>query len=435
MSDTPDMTTCTDTSPTAGDAASPFYAVNYHFGMLLGVDEFATEQQHHRGKMRLHNAWLHRDGVVWGMDVRIDVPRGEIRVLPGLALDAAGHELHLDGDACVNVAEWFQVHKDDAGFEVTETGTGVRFDAQVEIRFSACLTRQVPALMEPCEGGAGGTAYSRVFETVDLRLVPRKDRDQPPAPYHRLRVLFGLEPATLPADQIAVDERDAVLALPQDQRGPAYVAALRKLAAFDEIDLKPAQSADDTTRLIYPATGDSPLLLADVIGITLDRSGPTNALTLTGGTVDVTVRPSHIATAAIQELLCGPSPVAAAGAGIGPRVIDGSVKLEDDSIEFELDKDLKAPTVTPAAFSAFSYNDTDGWEELTFTASFASGPPRVTLKFAAPFEDGALLRVIAKGTGPTPLLGADLLPLAGLSTGPLPPTHDGLDFVFMQVRS
>ena len=175
MTETQDMTTCTDTSARSDDAVSPFYAVNYHFGMLLGVAEFATEQQHHRGKTRLHNAWLHGAGVVWGLDVRLDVEHGEIRVLPGLALDASGHELHLDGDACVNVAQWFEAHKKDPDFTLTDTPTGVQFDAYVEIRFASCLTRQVPALLEPCEGGAGGTAYSRVFETVDLRLVPGAD--------------------------------------------------------------------------------------------------------------------------------------------------------------------------------------------------------------------------------------------------------------------
>jgi hypothetical protein len=82
--------------------------------------------------------------------------------------------------------------------------------------------------------------------------------------------------------------------------------ALRKFAALDEIDLQPAKSSDDTTRLLFPAPGDSPVVLADITGITLDRSGTNGSLKLTGGTVDVTVRPTHVATATLQELLCGP---------------------------------------------------------------------------------------------------------------------------------
>ena len=152
---------------------SPFYSLSYHFGMLLGVDDFETEQAYHRAKMRLHNAWLHREGVVWGFDVRLDTARGETRVLKGLALDAAGHELHLEGDACVNVGQWFAAHRDDADFDPDKTETGVRFTAYVCVRFKACLTRQVPAMLEPCDNAAGnGTAYSRVFETVEILLRP-----------------------------------------------------------------------------------------------------------------------------------------------------------------------------------------------------------------------------------------------------------------------
>src|SRR4051794_1224308 len=187
MPTTPDMTACPDV--TAGRDDSPFLALYYQFGMLLGVDDFLIEQQYHSGKMRLHNAWLHRAGVVHGYDVQLDLQHGEIRVTAGLALDAAGNELHLEADACVNVAEWYAKHKSDADF--AEIAPGV-FDAHVEISFKACLTRQIPALIDPCDGATAGTAYSRIFETVEIRLLPGKAKP-PPLPYHRLRVLLGLE--------------------------------------------------------------------------------------------------------------------------------------------------------------------------------------------------------------------------------------------------
>lgn len=437
MADTPDITTCPDTSAGREDSLSPFYALNYHFGMLLGVDDFATEQQYHHGKMRLHNAWLHRAGVVWGFDVRLDLEHGEIRVLPGLALDASGHELHLDADACVNVVEWFQAHKDDEGFTPVTTATGVKFDAHVEIRFKACLTRQVPALLEPCEGGAGGTAYSRLFETVDIRLLPGKAPAPAAPPYHRLRVLFGLEDPVLPADQPVVDARTAVLALASEQQPTAYLKALREFAALDEIDLQPAKSSDDATRLLFPAPGDTPVVLANISEITLDRSGTNGSLKLTGGTVDVTVRPSHIATATIQELLCGPlfKNVGSCSTAAGPRVLPATVQITDCDINFQLDKDLHAQSVTTDAFSVTTFTAAAGWQDVTFTPTLASGPPSVNLKLNTPLAAGMLVRFIAKGTGPRPLLGTNLAPLAGAVGGPEPPPHDGLDFVFMQVRS
>src|SRR6266850_2703733 len=91
--------------------ASPFTTLQYHFGMLLGVDDLEAGQAYPRGKIRLHNAWLHREGVVWGFDVGLN-KRHELAVQPGLALDAAGHELHLDVTACVDLGKWYQKHKD-----------------------------------------------------------------------------------------------------------------------------------------------------------------------------------------------------------------------------------------------------------------------------------------------------------------------------------
>jgi hypothetical protein len=446
MADTPDIPNCSDTSieicpdmsAERDDALSPFYALNYHFGMLLGVDDFATEQLYHHGKMRLHNAWLHRAGVVWGFGVELDQEHGEIRVKPGLALNASGQELHLDNDACVNVAEWFQAHQVDDGFVPTTTATGVIFDAHVEIRFKSCLTRQVPALIEPCEGGAGGTAYSRVFETVDIRLVAGKAPPPDAPPYHRLRVLFGLEDPVLPADQPVVDERNHILNLPNEKQPAAYLKALRKFAVLDEIDLQPAKSIDDSTRLLYPAPGNSPVILADINGITLDRDSNSGKLKLTGGEVDVTVRPAHIATATIQELLCGPfccikEEVSSVS---GPRVDPDSVKFNDDNVTFSVGSRLHPASVTVSAFALTCFDDVNGWKTLKIKTVVLDAVTSQNLTLDIKLPEKVLVRLIVYGTGPTPLLGADLKPLAGAITDPPPiADHIGRDFIFMHKRS
>src|SRR5689334_6055259 len=93
-------------------AVAPFTAPQYHFGMLLGVDDLETAQAYPRGKIRLHNAWLHREGVVWGLDVQLTNKRGELSVTAGLALDAAGRELYLDSTACVDLGKWYAKHAD-----------------------------------------------------------------------------------------------------------------------------------------------------------------------------------------------------------------------------------------------------------------------------------------------------------------------------------
>src|SRR5205823_883036 len=146
----------------------------------------------------------------------------------------------------------------------------VKFDAYVVAHYATCPMRPVPALAEPCSGMTSETAYSRTYETVDIRLVPGAP-PEPRAPgYHRLRVLFGVEPPTLPADQDALHARN--VALEAADRPAAFLAALRELAVLDTIDLKPEQVADEpATR--YPAPEDEGVLLALVTGIRLDPGG------------------------------------------------------------------------------------------------------------------------------------------------------------------
>jgi hypothetical protein len=402
--------------------------------MLLGVDDFNTEQAYHRGKSRLHNAWLHREGVVWGLDVKLDTAHNEIRVTPGLALDAAGHELHLDAEACVDVTQWYNVHSKDPGFNPTATATGVKFDAHVVIAFQACLTRQVPALMEPCDNSGTDTAYSRVYETVKLSLLPNL-ADVLAKPYHRLRLLFALDTpnfqtgTTTPTadDQAVLDDRNRILGLASADQPAAYLAAFRKYGALDEIDLQPATGPDGSTILLFPAGDDTVILLANIKDITLDNT-PSGTLKLTGGNVDRSVRPSHVATATIEELLCGlhlPAPVQT-----GPQIKAGSVSITAGSTTATLqtDSDVNPNSVKPAAFSTTSFDPASGWTDLVVSSAAWTGATKtIQLTLTTAPKAGTHVRLIAHGTGPTPVMGANNIPLGGGDTGP-----DGRDFVYMQ---
>ena len=412
---------------------NPFYALRYQFGMLLGVDDFETEQAYHRGKTRLHNAWLHRQGVVWGLDVQLDTTRNEINVTPGLALDAAGRELLLDAAACVDVTKWYDAHNKDAGFHQTRTATGVQFDAHVVIAFQACLTRQVPALQEPCQNaGTTDTAYSRVSETVNLSLLPGI-APVPVMPYWRLRLLFWLDPpkpgvTVTTGEQEVLDARNHILSLPIGQQPAAYLKAFRKFAAMDEIDLRPATTPDGST-LLFPAADDTCLLLANIGGITLaDNAG---VLTLTGGTVDTSVRPSHVATATVEELLCGPTFRDNPPAPVkqGPRVTSGSLTIAGTTVTFTVDSDVNGETVQPPAFSA-TFLDSSGasaWQDLGITAAAWAAPTKTVTLTLGHAPGKGLLRLIARGTGPMPLLGANSIALGGTSS-----SVDGQDFVWMK---
>lgn len=440
MANTPDLGTCLATDDGLSELLplSPFKALHYHFGMLLGVDDFETEQAYHRAKMRLHNAWLHREGVVWGFDVKLDQTRGEIRVTPGLALDAAGHELHLEGEACLNLGEWFDKHKGD--FTVAPDITNPTFDAHVVIRFKACLTRQVPALMEPCDNAGTGTAYSRVCETVEILLLP----NQAPArvyPYHRLRLLFGLDQPRLkdnstdntPEDQAVLDEVKNIQALPAAQQAAAWLAAFHRFAALDEIDLRPAISEDGARILFFPGRDDDPVVLADITGIKLTTQN--NSWVVSGGTVDISVRPSHVATTTIQDLLCSPLPVAPepGAEDIGPRVEPGSVLLlTSKAIEFRVDRELHYASVKPAAFSVTWFDPARGWQKANILTASYGGSETLTVNLELKSPVHGRVRLIVYGTGASPLLGRNLVPFAGAAGGPPGTRHDGHDFVYMK---
>ncbi|MCC6539683.1 MAG: hypothetical protein IT162_19190 [Bryobacterales bacterium] len=388
----------------ADSPLSAFYSLNYHFGMLLGVADFETEQAYHRGKLRLHNAWLHRAGVAWGLGVTADLPRQEIRVGPGLAVDGAGRELFVEREACLSVPAWFEAHRNDPGFVFAEDAASIVFDAHVVIRFKACLTRQVPSLSEPCDQANTATAYSRVFETVEILLLPGLSAAAAP-PYHRLRLLLGLDsPRSDDAGAVATADAEVLAA-------PRTIESFRLFAALDEIDLTPAA----------PGAEDS-VILADLAGVTLDKTS--GALRLTAAPVDVAVRPVHVATSTTQELLSGGSLGAGAAA---PFAIPGSFLLDEAAtrIDLAVTADLAPASVHPGAFSLSTFDAAAGWAAPAITAAtYDNAARKVSLTFAGPLT-GTLVRLIAHGAGPTPILGA----------ATLTPLGHGHDYVHMHRRS
>ena len=418
---------------------SPFYALHYHFGMLLGVEDFETEQAYHRGKSRLHSAWLHRDGVVWGLGVSIDTDHDEIRVGPGLALDPAGRELHLDEALCVSVPAWLAALPEDERARLAGDDGTQPFDAHVLIRHRACLTRQVPALMELCEGSGQDTAYSRVFETVEVRLLADlPDSPTPPPPGHRVRLMVGLEAARTEAedgaDAAAEDadimaRRDDLLTRPRDERLERALALLRDCAAADTAALAPPASADGEERLLFPGPDDAGVLLGRLSGLTL--SAGADGLHLTAGEVSYQDRPALLATRTIQELAAAaffccrepppPEPPS------GPRADPDSVTFSDTEVRFQVDASLAPASVTRAAFEVSAFTAGEGWTTYAVETAAYDEPTRTVTLTLTEAPGGDLLRLAALGTGAQSLLGADLVPLAGATGDPPAPT--GRDFV------
>ena len=103
-------TTETCVSLTTG-TLSPDQRVNYAYGMVLGVDEFLTEQQHRLEKGYLHERALHGYGTVYGLHVTAgqaadDTDDVEVRVSTGMLIDQYGREAVITCDQCARLGAW-----------------------------------------------------------------------------------------------------------------------------------------------------------------------------------------------------------------------------------------------------------------------------------------------------------------------------------------
>ncbi len=406
--------------------SNPFQALNFHFGMLLGVDDFQVMAGNPRGKMRLHQSWQHGTGVVWGLAVSIDDAAEEVRVAPGLAIDGLGREIPVTEDLCVNVPAWFAENGESPELNVVELPDGTRvFDVHVVAEAAACLDRPVPAVADGCQGDAMQSAYSRAIETARLRLVPGEAPPPPvPGAYPRVRLWLGLREAEtvepgLSRDQAVLDAR-AAAGGDADAARDAFAELLRE----DVMALRPA--IQDGSRTSYPNLEPGGVVLANIRRMRLVPDGdgwafaPPPALPADATELDLTVRQELAPTWLLQEAL-----FAARAGVVGPRVVADSVALAGPDITFTTTADLLGPSVAPEAFSVTVFDAVAGWSTPTINSAVPDGSAdSVRITLAAAPASGTRVRLIARGTGPTPLLGADAVPLGGPSDG-----DDGRDFV------
>ncbi|HSC79551.1 MAG TPA: hypothetical protein VLC08_04295 [Chitinolyticbacter sp.] len=394
----------------------PYQAVRYHYGMLLGVDDFETDQSYHRGKMRLHQGWLHGFGTVWGLGVSLALDAGEVRVAPGLALDGFGRELHVDVLQCLNLPAWYAEHQDDAELapQVGEDGS-ITFTVHVVIRHLACLARPVPALIDTCAGGSSETAYSRVLETVELLLVPGPAPDWPRA-NHLWRLAQGLDAARvddegdpLPDDQAVLDALAALAGLPPEQAATAREELLRHAAIRDALAVVVGSDEDDVEAQLFTDGAPRDIVLAQLNDVVLNAA----ADTVTGGEVDNLVRPVLVATQSLQS-----GGTVAASTTSGPQVDTAGVTLAGTTLTLPLTRALLLDTVKPAVLSSTRFVAGSGWEDFAATLTAAADGLSLTVEFAAD-PAGNRVRVLLVGTGGKPILGDNFLPLYG-GTGSTP---------------
>jgi hypothetical protein len=372
---------------------NPRCTLNYHFGMLLGADDFQAEQGFHLGRSRRHQRLLHGSGVVAGYPVSFQPALTELRVGPGLAVDALGRDLALDQTQCVNLVKWWLQHQKEEAFADLPSLDDATFDLDVVVCYSTCLSSPVPAIAEPCAGQASDIAYSRVCETVTLQLVRAAPMDAEAAP----APAPGSPPASAAegnCDPAPVPQPPVDLPWPAGRAALAEALAAQSIAPPDPID-----SAD----LCLP--------LARLRGLHLQQGA--DGWTATVGRIDLAVRPLLLATGVLQNLL---SPALATPAyEAGPAVVGDEPSLApDDLVTLRFDQALAPASVQPEAFAVSEFDATTGWSLIavssaTYTAPGPLTPATVALQLARAVT-GALLRVAVIGTGSTPLLGEQLIP-------------------------
>lgn len=158
------------------DASRPARRPNYFQGKLLGVDDFAQEQEYHRSKRRLHNRLLHGWGVVAGLEVSAGQGDTELLISPGLAIDACGNEILVPEHMVVDASAW------------PSTGSGNR-DVYLAIRYA-----EAPTAPEPSPDG--GERFGRIEEGFDVALLSGLPAPYDPMPSPDFSDMVGCAEAT-----------------------------------------------------------------------------------------------------------------------------------------------------------------------------------------------------------------------------------------------
>ncbi|MGW5346771.1 hypothetical protein [Streptomyces sp. NPDC004050] len=431
------------TAPCGGEElpANPFLALRVAFGMLLGEDDFRVLMGNPRGKLMLHHAWLHGPGVIWGLGVARD--GDELAVLPGLAVDGLGRELNLEARWCLSLgrwaADWAEQHPEPPPrpAEDQEPCPPCRRTAEawVVAEFASCPDRPVPALADPCDVTRRHDDFSRTVETaaVTVRVLP----PEPWRPYHRVRVLLGLEEAGEgdAAGREALREAAEVARVPAHQRAPALLAAFRRLAAADATELAPQCEEGDACPPRAPVTEERAAVV--LARLTVEFTEYDGCVRVEEVRVDPSVRTAVLPTTTLQELTCGLAPglvgaLPEADAG-GPRLLRDSVSWsrEHTVLTFDVTAPLAPGCAEPGGVEVTSLSDGGrGWatDEVAGIRISADGlRVRVDLDQRPAYET---VRIRIRGTGPTPLYGdAPRAPFAGPAGGPPGTLDEGHDAV------
>jgi hypothetical protein len=415
---------------------SPFEALRVAAGMLLGEPDFEAIIGHPRGKLMLHNAWLHGAGVVWGLPVHHDPSLGLV-VGPGLAVDGWGRELRLEWSRHEEltgwVSQWLEDHPSSGTID-PDCAEHRTVKAWAVLEYYACPERKVLALADPCDVTRGHDAYSRIVERARVRIVDEPPRWWPSG-YHRVRMLLGLEEASDVAGSDAQQAAREVAGKPPQLRARELLAQVRRLAAKDVTTMHPVRLSTGDYDLHPVAVTEAPVVIA---ALDIDAVVSEDCVRIADVQVDPWVRRALMPTLTIQELTCGLAPgllgaTTREDAG-GPRV---KGKLHWSRRHRRLAFWLTVPAAAGSQEDAVEITSLSergrGWSTAQNREIRLEEDGRrvvVDLDQAPSYET---VRVVVRGTGRSPLFGhSPHVPFAGLQDGPAGTVHEGHDAVFVE---
>ncbi len=391
--------------PDPATPGDPLVRLRYHYGQLLGAEDFSTEQRYFVLRRRLHNALLHGVGTVWGL--RVSAVAGaepatlQLHCAPGLAIDPLGREVFLPEAVCLDVSGlaatpfWQDLSPPPSAaaelpLEGEAEGEEEAGDPPAESRvrrvyvllyYRACLSAPVPAVVPPCTETADAMVHSRVQDSYRLCLAAAPPAD----PAEPIR--------SLPLGQGPADPRSRLLDLILDPPLP--------LARF------------------WSGQEEAPLLLAVV---DLEPVGdPPAGMTLVGE-VDNGVRAilPHLQAVASLALECrlDGAPAAAAfqvlGVSAGPGANAGSMTLRVSTSAAPLQS-----TLTDPAVRVLRLDPATGWTEAPVVnrTALATG---IEIGIAEAWDGPTTYQLCLAGSGPAAIADSAGRLLAGVLGEPLP---------------
>ncbi len=205
----------------------------YEEGVMLDADDFRTEQNYHRARLARGFKYLFGMGTIAGLDVSIQgVPASdeeEVRVEPGLALDAHGRLIEVPRPACMRIHRWWlaQVAEPDgspneagrselrSGWRAAAGGRPSGVSVDVFLRFAECERALTPALSQGPFDATDGVQPHRIRDGYQLFVAVQAVRAAPndlPVPADpwtvRAGILAGANPGQVLHDAALKDWRE-----------------------------------------------------------------------------------------------------------------------------------------------------------------------------------------------------------------------------------